>query len=172
MIKMKKQLIVLNGFDYDYCEEMKLYRLLGLLDQTTGMFEGVEVVTDALETLEKTKEKVRSLDPMSAKVVTGVIGKKIDYSTLDMSNGTVSHTVLKPLENRSFYGHEQQEELFVGRISSWFKSASKMQSVEDFELKAALENIISCHQRNFLWRKLQANVMAKKEAPKVKALTD
>ena len=59
---MKKQLIVLNGFDYDYCEEIKLYRLLGLLDQTTGMFEGVEVVTDALEALEKTKEKFLSLD--------------------------------------------------------------------------------------------------------------
>ncbi len=169
---MKKQLIVLNGFDYDYCEEIKLYRLLGLLDQTTGMFEGVVVVTDALETLEKTKEKVRSLDLMSAKVVIGVIGEKINYSTLDMSNGTVSHTVLKPLENRSFYGHEQQEELFVGRISTWFKSASPIQAVEDFELKAAVGNIISCHQRNFLWKKLQANVMAEKEAPKVKALTD
>lgn len=159
---MQKQIIVLNGIIYDYCEETRFYRILGILDHQTGTFEGIEFVTNHFETLEKTKESLSLLDPM-ARIVTGFLNGNIQYSVLDMEKGTIDSTVLKPFGNDSFYGHTHQEELFTGRMNSEFKTASSIQTIQDIELQSQIEKLISCQQKNFIFRRLQANIKNAKE---------
>ncbi len=165
---MKQQVIILNGITYDYCEETRFYRMIGLLDSKTGIFEGVEVVTNNFETLEKTKERIRLLDPISARMATGFVDETIHYSVLDMQKGIATETELKKFGDDSFYGHEQQEEILTRRINSNFKTGSSIETVEDLEMKVLLDGLLSCQQRNFIFSKLQANVVASKEVEKVK----
>ncbi|MCI9233943.1 MAG: hypothetical protein HFH08_05045 [Bacilli bacterium] len=167
---MEQQVVVLNGIIYDYCEKMKFYKMLGVLDGDTGMFRGIEFLSDSLES-KSIKEKLAEMDPALVNATTGFIEEQqIGYYTLDMGAGVACYTQLEPSGNDSLHGKVQVERILTEKTESKFKTSSALEYCKDEELLALLSRIFSSQQPNFLWNQLQESITQKRKSQKVKVL--
>lgn len=170
---MKQQVVILSGIIHDYFDEVKFYKMIGLLNDETRLIEGVELVSDTYQTLEQEKEIIKQLNPISAPVTIGFINQQINYYTLDMSSGIVGYTSLKlAIDSKNNGGHEHQEEIFTGRkMASQFKSLSPIEYTQDEELQLLLERILNPQTKNFMWNRLKEDITKKQKNQKVKILS-
>ena len=162
-------MVILNGVIYDYCEDIRFYSVLGVIDSEDEILRGIEIISPYSISAEQLKEVLKK--GKNIRLVCGTMSENITYYAMDLLKGEIAQTKLKAY-GENYEGNENTlcAKTSMNARDSKFKSMSFCQNVEDAELEALLFQTLQINKSNAVWNGIQSAIMLTQTSPKVKVL--